>query len=99
MEEAGSAMWSNYGYSPGMMGYEGGYWWMGLHGLMFLIVTALLVVGIVLAIRHLARTEGRPTQTAPSDSGRQSALGILDSRYARGEVDREEYLQKKQDLL
>ena len=28
-----------------------------------------------------------------------TALDILDARYARGEIEREEYLRRKQDLL
>jgi putative membrane protein len=36
---------------------------------------------------------GRPGATASS-----SGLDLLEQRYARGEVNREEYLQKKGDL-
>ncbi|NIP80914.1 MAG: SHOCT domain-containing protein, partial [Gemmatimonadetes bacterium] len=31
-------------------------------------------------------------------AGRGSALETLELRYARGEIEREEYLQKRQDL-
>ncbi len=44
-----------------------------------------------LAITHYIRTMGGPPD-------RQTPLAILEERYARGEIDREEFEQKKQDL-
>jgi putative membrane protein len=36
----------------------------------------------------------------PGNPGRtDAALGILDERYARGEIGREDYLQRRRDLL
>jgi putative membrane protein len=32
------------------------------------------------------------------DSSRSNALDLLEERYARGEINREEYLEKKRDL-
>ena len=46
-----------------------------------------LVVLIVLAVRWL-----------PHNVSRTSALDILNERYARGEIDKTEFDQKKQDL-
>jgi uncharacterized membrane protein len=40
------------------------------------------------------------TGPRPGSGGRMdSALGILDERYARGEIDRADYLQRRRDLL
>jgi len=90
-------MWGNYGYPPGMMGYDGGwYWWMGLHGIISLLIVAAIVIGVVAGVRHLARGS---QPTLGGETGRPSASAILDSRYARGEIDRDEYLQKKKDLI
>lgn len=49
----------------------------------------LLVVAVLLVFAVLSRTDER--------SG-NSAKDILDERYARGDIDREEYLQKRKDL-
>jgi putative membrane protein len=67
-----------------------------------LAVLALIVVGIILLVRGLALHDhvqpGPPQGPAPSP-GNKSALQVLEERYARGEIQREEFLQRKQDLL
>lgn len=73
------------------------YWWdhpgwflgMGVHAI-FWIVLGLLTVGILLA---LFRTSGRRVGATE-----RSAMAILDDRYARGEIDRGEYLERRRDL-
>lgn len=76
--------------------YEGfgGWWWgMGmLHGLLWLV---LVVLGIVVLVRLISR-DSRPSG-AGSGSG-ESALDILAKRYARGEIDRDEFETKRRDL-
>ena len=74
--------------------YGGWMWWMPFHGLIWLIILAAVVVGVVFAIRALWRA-GERQGTAQS---RSSALEMLDIQYAKGEIAREEYLQKKRDL-
>jgi uncharacterized membrane protein len=39
-----------------------------------------------------------PPVTAPPTGAQSGLVAILDERYARGEIDRDEYLQRKQDL-
>ncbi len=73
---------------------------MGLHGVIGLLLVILVVVALVLLIRGLARG-GSSTETtsAPrSEAARESAMAILEVRYAHGKMDREEYLLKKQVL-
>lgn len=72
-------------------GYSG--WGMSFGMVFMLLFWALVVLGIVALIRVLM---------AQSSSGRGSRdktpLEIVQERYARGEIDREEYEQKKRDL-
>ncbi len=81
-------------WSPGPWGMHPmwglwGVWGIGmmLLGFLFWIV---VVVAIVLGIRWLVR-QGRP------EAG-DSALEILRQRYARGEINREEFEAKRKDL-
>jgi putative membrane protein len=67
-----------------------GVWGLGMM-VMMLVFWALVIAGIVLAIRWLV-SQGRP--------GHQSdtALDILRQRYARGEINKEEFEAKRRDL-
>lgn len=70
-----------------------GGWGMGLGFIFMLLFWALVILGIASLIRWLM------TQSVPSRSARDKApLAIVQERYARGEIDREEYEQKKRDL-
>ncbi len=89
------------GTSPGMWGYgEGMGWMMGLHGLFSLAILVLVALGIVALVRALWRAPGHVQHTLPTDGGarRPDALNTLEVRYAKGEIDRDEFLRKKQDL-
>jgi putative membrane protein len=69
----------------GMMG--GAFMWFW--AIFALLVLALLVVGVVWLVRTLTR---------PSPGGASAARQELDLRYARGELTREEYQQRRADL-
>jgi putative membrane protein len=78
----------------GNMGMHCGMGWgMGLGWLFFIAFWALVIAALVLAVRKLMSQ----TQTAGGPPP-QTPLEILQSRYARGEIEREEYEQKKHDL-
>ncbi len=66
-----------------------GIWGIGMMLFMFLF-WGLVIVGIVVGIRWLVR-QGRPEVA-------DSALEILRQRYARGEINREEFEAKRRDL-
>lgn len=70
------------------------------HGLLTLIVVVVLLV--VLFRHHPAPYPYSVGQVPPPVLGtapaRSEALAILEARYARGEIQRDEYLQKKADL-
>ena len=75
-----------------MMFWDNG---MGLWGMLFMLVGGLLfwgliITGIVVLVRHLGRT-GQPA--GPADVG-AGAEQLLAQRYARGEIDEDEYTKR-----
>jgi uncharacterized membrane protein len=76
-----------------------------------LLITAIVIVGIVLLIRALHRSSrnkragAAPTTrdiNSPVDqvsNDRSQAIKILDERFARGEIEIEEYRSRKDELL
>jgi len=79
--------WGWGGHHP--MWWMWGAWGIGMM-LFVLLFWGLVIAGVVLGIRWLVR-QGR-------DSRPDSALDILRQRYARGEIDQEEFEAKKRDL-
>jgi putative membrane protein len=77
-------------------GYDHGSGWMMIFGgLFWLVLLALGVAGAVWFVR--GSRCGEPDM--PTVERNYPALEILEQRYARGEVNREEYLEKKKDML
>lgn len=70
------------------------WWGWGVGGIVMLVMMlafwGLVIAGIVLAIRWLAAQGASPRQ--------DTALEILRQRYARGEINREEFEAKRRDL-
>ena len=80
-------MWKNYeGYGMGWHGLE----WIGMA--LFMLIPILLVLAI---LKYLI---GGRRSSSPDGSKNPDALALLNVRYARGEMDRDEYLQKLDDL-
>ena len=74
-------------------GYGMGGHWLGWIGMAFYwLIPMLLVVAVV---KYLM---GDRRVNAPEGKRKPDALAVLEERYARGEVGREEYLQKRDDL-
>ena len=70
-----------------------GGWGMGLGFIFMLLFWGLVILGVVALIRWLL------TQSSPNRSScDKTPWEIVQERYARGEIDREEYEQKKRDL-
>jgi putative membrane protein len=65
------------------------------HGLLTLV---LVVVLLVVLFRHRPAPYAYPAGTTTPPPSRSEALAILEARYARGEIQRDEYLEKKADL-
>ncbi|GAB6171826.1 hypothetical protein JCM15765_13040 [Paradesulfitobacterium aromaticivorans] len=90
-------MMNGWGYGPGVngYGYSGGYWWMGLLGMAFQLIFWLALIGIGV---YFYRRYANRIPTGTGTFGRSNALDILRERYARGEIDAEEYQRRRQDL-
>ena len=74
-----------------MMGYWS--WGMGFGWLFMLLFWGLVLVGVFALIRWTSEQPlgGNAART-------KSALDILQERYARGEIQKEEYQEKKREL-
>jgi putative membrane protein len=79
-----------------MWGYDGGYgWWWGFGILHMLLYWGVLILAIVLLVKWLfGRSGGGISYQPPA----KAALDILKERYARGEIGKDEFEQKKRDL-
>jgi putative membrane protein len=79
----------------GPFGFADGWGWLWpFHFIIPLLFFGAIIAVVVLVVRYLAgwgrhsdRFERRPP-----------GLDVLEERYARGEINRDEYLQKKQDI-
>jgi putative membrane protein len=68
------------------------YEWHGYGGGMMWIFWILIIIALVWLVAFVTR---RGSVSSGSD---KSALEILKERYARGEIDRDEFEQKQKDL-
>jgi putative membrane protein len=86
-----------YAYGPHMMWWGGGWYGMIFGPLIMILVLALLIVAVVLLVRWASGPwPGAPAaQHVPPG---RTPLDILNDRYARGEIEREEYLQRRKDI-
>lgn len=78
-----------------MYGWHGWEWTLGgglIMGLGMLLMWAVPIALIVALVVYL-NNQNKSTR-AP-----ERAIDILENAYARGEISREEYLQKREDLL
>lgn len=83
-----------YGYGShwGMMGWDnGGFWPVGM------IIWLIIIVAIIAFISWAV--SARFSRSRYEGTGMSPALDVLEQRYARGEIGRDEYLQKKNDIL
>ena len=74
------------------MGWMMNGWGMGFGFIFWLLFLAAIVAGLVWFVRS------QPLAGSQRLDARSAGLKVLEERYARGEISREEYLQKKRDI-
>jgi putative membrane protein len=60
-----------------------------------LLIAGIVIASIIWYVQYRIRRRARALSAARENSG----LEVLTRRYARGEIDRNEYLQKRDDIL
>ena len=80
-------MYGIYNGYGNMMGWFGG-------GIMMIIFWAAFILFIVWIVKEVS---GRTNSDKPRHG--KSALEILEERYAKGEIDKKEFEEKKKDLI
>lgn len=76
-------MWSDMGHGWG--------WGMGFGMIGMVLFWVLIIVGLIALVRWLSGSSSTPAAT-------KTAMDLLSERYARGEIDRREFEEKKRDL-
>lgn len=75
-----------WGFSPGGYGFGG-------MGFIFMVFWWVLIIAVVILIVRWLMGKSRG-----ADHRSRSALELLKERYARGEIDKKEFEEKKKDL-
>ena len=81
-----------WGYGPSMIGYGG----FGFINLIFSVFWIVIVVWVITMLVRAIR--GKSVWHGENLRFGSSALDILKERYAKGEIDRKEFEEKKADL-
>lgn len=80
-------------------GIDWGWGWMFSSGLMMVLFWGGLIALVVLAVRGLSGGgTGRGEAAPPYSEARQTPLEIAQARYAKGEINRDEYETLRRDL-
>lgn len=66
----------------------------GFGGVFMILFWVLIVVGIIALVKWMSASSGAARQS----SGDGKALDILKERYARGDIDEQEFQKRKRDL-
>lgn len=92
---ASGPAWSQGRSDHGWMMWDSDYGWGGMMGggLGMVLFWGLIILLIVLAVRGF----GSRRDSVPPDH--KTPLQILDERYARGEIEKEEYEERRKTLI
>jgi len=72
---------------------RGDFWWMGLGSMIVHLIFWIVIIYLV--VKFVNKYFNRVDETKIKEN---TAMSILRERYARGEIDSEEFKQKKADL-
>ena len=73
----------------GTFGWGPGFGWVFM--ILMILFWGVIILGIVALVKWLSTGTNRPRPA-------KTAFEILEERYARGEIEQEEFEQKKRDL-
>lgn len=68
------------------MGFGMGWWW--IIGLIIMVIIVWMIVKVI-----------NQNKNSNTRVGNKSAFDILKDRYARGEIDKQEFEERKKDLM
>lgn len=60
-------------------------------GIFMILFWVVIIIGVVYLVKYFAQTQERKKED-------KTALSILQERYAKGEINKEEFEEKKKDL-
>jgi uncharacterized membrane protein len=70
------------------------------HMLISVLFVVLIAVGVIVLSHILSSEDGRrPSDSRTIDLLSHRAIELLDERYVNGQIDHEEYLQRRLDIL
>ncbi len=81
---------------PNMMGgcFSGGIGWIGM--ILSIIFFIAIIVGVILLVVWIVK---RMTHSPIEPKSDMKALEVLKERYAKGEINKEQYEEIKKDLI
>lgn len=79
-------MMDRYGEHGWGMGFGMGWWW--IIGLIIMVIIVWMTVKVI-----------NQNKNSITRVGNKSAFDILKDRYARGEIDKQEFEERKKDLM
>ncbi len=87
-----------YGYGPHMMWWDGGGYGMFFGPLFMILTLVVLIAGVVLLVQWLGGGASQGAQRLQHMPPQRTPLDILQERFARGEIDKKEFEDRRKVL-